>query len=101
MHNISLEYWTAEGLSHLASVVGMPLFVDYAIENCKRLNFARICVELDAAKPLVKEFEAATLQSKSDASTSLSSRSRIQVTFQWKPPMCAHCSLVTLQMPII
>ena len=93
LHNVPLEYWTVKGLSHLASAVGVPLFADYATENCKRVDFAKICVELDAAKPLVKYFEVATLQNKPDTLTSSApnSFSTIRVTYQWKPLGYIHC----------
>ena len=46
LHDVPLEYWTAEGLSYLSSAVGLPLYADSATENYRRVNFARICVEL-------------------------------------------------------
>ena len=52
-----MEYWTKDGLSYLASAVGVPLYTDSAIENRRRINFARICMEVDASKPPVNEFE--------------------------------------------
>ena len=48
MHNIPMEYWTEEGLSFLASVVGVPLYADTATESRRRINYARVCIEIDA-----------------------------------------------------
>ena len=56
-HNVPIELWSEEGLSHIASVVGHPLYADAATEACSRITFARICVEIDASRALVEEFE--------------------------------------------
>ncbi|GAV84816.1 DUF4283 domain-containing protein, partial [Cephalotus follicularis] len=45
--NISLEYWTPYGLSHLVSVLGKPMHMDYATGNRQIINFARVCVEME------------------------------------------------------
>lgn len=46
-YNVPLEFWSAEGLSYVASAIGNPLFADSMTENCSRLSYARICVEVD------------------------------------------------------
>ena len=56
MHNIPVEYWTEEGLSKLASAIGVPLYADHATESRKRISFARVCVEIEATRPLIEEF---------------------------------------------
>ena len=63
LFGVPMEYWTAEGLSCLASAVGLPLFADGATESCRRISYARICVELNAKLPLVIEFVADTYNS--------------------------------------
>ena len=95
LHDVPLEYWTADGLSYLASAVGLPLYADSDTENYRRVSFARICVELDASKPLVKEFEAITMQSSQDSSSSIShfGTAKIRVSYQWKPPACSLCAV--------
>ena len=60
-YNVPIELWTEEGLSHIASAVGKPLYANGAIEACSRILFARICVEVEANHPLVKEFEVEAL----------------------------------------
>ena len=45
LHNVPLEYWLEEGLSHLASAMGGLLYADSPTENCRRVCFARICTE--------------------------------------------------------
>ena len=63
LYRVPLKYWTKEGLSCLASAVGVPLFADAATESCRSVSYARICVELNAKNPLVKEFVADTFNS--------------------------------------
>ncbi|GAV82578.1 DUF4283 domain-containing protein [Cephalotus follicularis] len=48
--NILLEFWMPSGLSHLASVLGNPMHIDSAIGSQKIINFARVCVEIEASK---------------------------------------------------
>lgn len=55
-YGLPLEYWTSEGLSHVASAVGKPLHADSFTSYRRRIRFARVCVEVDASKTLVKEF---------------------------------------------
>ncbi|KAF7152597.1 hypothetical protein RHSIM_Rhsim01G0214400 [Rhododendron simsii] len=47
LYNAPLELWTAPGLSYVASAIGRPLYVDRMTETCKRLNYAKACVEVD------------------------------------------------------
>ena len=44
--NASLEYWSSEGLSELASSLRKSIHVDAMTEECKGLGFARICIEI-------------------------------------------------------
>lgn len=85
-HNVPIELWSEEGLSHIASAVGIPLYADAATENCS--TFARICVEVDASVPLVDDFEVEVLQV--DGSSSLVT---IDVSYQWRPPVCEVCKV--------
>ena len=87
-HNVPMELWTEEGLSHIASAVGHPLYADAATEACSRVSFARICVEVEASSPLVDEFEVEILQV--DVNSSLVT---IRVSYQWRPPVCEACQV--------
>ncbi|XP_059625376.1 uncharacterized protein LOC132268562 [Cornus florida] len=51
-YNISLEYWTANGLSYIASSVGEPLYADQATAERTKLKFARLCVNIDLKNPI-------------------------------------------------
>ncbi|KAK3189546.1 hypothetical protein Dsin_029107 [Dipteronia sinensis] len=57
LFNIPHEYWNEEGLSHIASAVGKPLYADSLIESMKRISFARVCIEIDASCDLVNSFD--------------------------------------------
>ena len=87
-YNIPIELWTEEGLSHIASAVGKPLYADSATEACSRIQFARICVEVEAHKPLVDQFEVEALQE--DGSSSVI---QVSVGYQWRPPLCEACQV--------
>ncbi|KAI8535189.1 hypothetical protein RHMOL_Rhmol10G0154500 [Rhododendron molle] len=49
---LPLEFWTAECFSKIASTIGKPLHVDQATAKKLRLDYARICVEIDAETDL-------------------------------------------------
>ena len=57
LYNVPLEYWTIKGLSCVASAIGVPLHTDHTTLLRKRLSYARVCVEIDASKTLVKEYD--------------------------------------------
>ena len=48
LHNIPIEFWSEEGLSHLSSVVGKPLYAEAATDTSLKIIFAKICVEIRA-----------------------------------------------------
>ncbi|KAL0293833.1 UNVERIFIED_CONTAM: Retrovirus-related Pol polyprotein from type-2 retrotransposable element R2DM [Sesamum radiatum] len=43
IRHLPMEYWTEDGLSAVASGVGIPLYTDKITKNCLRLDFARCC----------------------------------------------------------
>uniref|UniRef100_A0A6N2LC78 Uncharacterized protein n=1 Tax=Salix viminalis TaxID=40686 RepID=A0A6N2LC78_SALVM len=57
LHGLPFPLWSQEGLSLAASMVGRPLSCDAQTYNCQRLEFARLCVEIDATLPKVTSFE--------------------------------------------
>lgn len=52
-HGIPLEYWTPQGLSTISSAIGIPLYMENITELGERLEFAKICVDMD----IVSEFK--------------------------------------------
>ena len=57
LYDVPLEYWTIKGLSCVTSAIGVSLHVDHTTLLRKRLRYARVCVEIDASKTLVKEYD--------------------------------------------
>ncbi|KAJ6724717.1 hypothetical protein OIU85_022615 [Salix viminalis] len=57
LKGLPLPLWTKEGLSMAASMLGRPLSCDEHTINCRRLDYARLCVKLDARLPFVHRFE--------------------------------------------
>lgn len=83
LHRLPLEFWTHVGFSKIASTIGKPIYVDEATANKKRLDFARICVEIDAGDELPSDI---TISVKSDSVM-------VGVEYQWLPPSCKSCKV--------
>ncbi|KAK2658399.1 hypothetical protein Ddye_004932 [Dipteronia dyeriana] len=82
LFNIPHEYWNEEGLSHIASAVGKPLYADSLIESMKKISFARVCIEIDASCDLVDSFD---LFMSDSSNAKLGENVEILVEYQWKP----------------
>lgn len=52
--NLSMEIWTFDGLSMLASKVGEPIATDKITAAKTHPSYARVLVDVDATKPLVR-----------------------------------------------
>ncbi|KAI8573389.1 hypothetical protein RHMOL_Rhmol01G0273400 [Rhododendron molle] len=81
-YNVPLELWTAAGLSYVASAVGKPLYADSVIEQCKRLNYAKICVEIDVNSELPESFDVVLANGACFT---------INVWYPWRPLKCSKC----------
>ncbi|XP_010026379.2 uncharacterized protein LOC104416729 [Eucalyptus grandis] len=81
LKNIPFAYWSAPGISEIASAVGRPLYVDPLTEKMKRLSFARVCVEISAKLEKCEEVEVLV----DDESFSVS------ILYEWRPNSCAKC----------
>ncbi|XP_059669522.1 uncharacterized protein LOC132314715 [Cornus florida] len=81
-YNIPPNYWTAKGLSYIASAVGEPFYADEATEAITKLKFARICINLNLNKPLKHE-----IQLKMDDSSFVD----IRIEYQWLPKIYGKC----------
>ncbi|KAK8689716.1 hypothetical protein V6N13_088429 [Hibiscus sabdariffa] len=51
LYNVPLELFNQKGLSYISSALGTPLYMDFVTSNLKRLEFAKVCIEVDAAFP--------------------------------------------------
>ncbi|KAJ6424274.1 hypothetical protein OIU84_025125 [Salix udensis] len=85
LRGLPFPLWSRRGLSLAASMVGRPLSCDEATFSCSRLDFARVCVEIDAARPLVHNFNINTPLSPDPL--------HIEVDFEWTPTRCTKCHL--------
>lgn len=83
LHKLPLECWTASGFSRIASSIGRPIHVDEATAGKKRLDFARVCVEISANDDLPDEI---VVRANGEAVT-------IRVEYQWLPPKCSECKV--------
>ncbi|KAJ6346531.1 hypothetical protein OIU78_009042 [Salix suchowensis] len=85
LKGLPFPLWTTQGLSQAASMVGKPMAYDEHTHNCTRLDYARVCVEVDAALPYVHKFEIECTLSAAPIS--------IEVEFEWKPQRCEKCKV--------
>lgn len=68
----------------MASAIGTPLYADSMTENCSRLSYARICVEVDVDAQLPSAF---------DFQISPNKVVEIRVKYPWKPLRCSSCKV--------
>ncbi|KAJ6405510.1 hypothetical protein OIU84_013469 [Salix udensis] len=83
LKGLPLPLWTKQGLSLAASMVGTPLSCDEPTISCSRLDYARLCIELNASLPFVHQFE---IESPLTEEPQL-----VKVEYEWKPPRCERC----------
>ncbi|XP_031256680.1 uncharacterized protein LOC116114685 [Pistacia vera] len=60
-NGVPLEFWTAKGLSYVASAIGKPLYMDNIMDTGDRLEYARVCVEIDTASSFPNSVELGLL----------------------------------------
>lgn len=46
LRGVPMELFTPEGLAHIVNAVGVPLHLDKAIAQCRWVDIAKICVEV-------------------------------------------------------
>ncbi|XP_062171116.1 uncharacterized protein LOC133876895 [Alnus glutinosa] len=80
--HLPMEFWTPNGLSYVASGVGVPLYADKVTKEQKRLGFARVLVELDVNSDCPKEMTIC--RANGDSVT-------VGVIYPWLPPKCSSC----------
>ncbi|KAL0289801.1 UNVERIFIED_CONTAM: hypothetical protein Sradi_7064900 [Sesamum radiatum] len=82
-----MEYWTEDGLSAVASGVGIPLYADKITKACSRLDYARVCVLIDYKSVLPKHVVIISpiLQDGKETPT------RVDIVYEWFPQKCINC----------
>ena len=73
-----------DGLSCVASAIGVPLHADHTTLLRKRLSYARVCVEIDASKTLVKEYDLCCPNGLFIT---------ISADYEWIPSNCNTCNV--------
>ncbi|GKC32324.1 RNA-directed DNA polymerase, eukaryota, reverse transcriptase zinc-binding domain protein [Tanacetum coccineum] len=86
--NVPLEAWNVEGISRIASRIGTPIIMDkLTTAMCQkgygRASFARVLIEVDAAKGIVDTVEIWY--------RGLNRKMELKVDYAWQPPMCSYC----------
>ncbi|OIT18954.1 PREDICTED: uncharacterized protein LOC109222056 [Nicotiana attenuata] len=79
--SLSAEYWTADALSKVASVVGLPMYTDKFTAELNKISYAGVLVKVDITKPLVKNFEIATP----------TGTRQQEILYEWRPKFCVEC----------
>ncbi|KAJ8761939.1 hypothetical protein K2173_006541 [Erythroxylum novogranatense] len=77
-HELLMEYWTLEGLSHLASSIGKPICLDSQTAKMERIGFAKICVDVSKETALPDSLKIRRLDELWDLSYTT-----ISVTYPW------------------
>ncbi|KAI0505090.1 hypothetical protein KFK09_016047 [Dendrobium nobile] len=80
IHDLPLACWNSEGISRIASKIGVPIAADNLTELKTRLTFARICVLVDCHATYPEEIKV-----------SLDGDVCLKVQYEWRPFPCAHC----------
>ena len=74
-----------EGLSRVASAIGRPVRVDKMTSTCRRISFARICIEVDAEFELLKTLDVVLEDSISGVLEVIT----LKIKYPWAPSRCA------------
>lgn len=94
LYGVPLKVWNVQGLSELASGIGVSLTLDRATEErcltqMGRARFARVLIEVSAEKSLPDEIIG--LVPTSDGSPK--KEVPIRAVYNWKPTRCSHCKV--------
>ncbi|KAG5242039.1 DUF4283 domain-containing protein [Salix suchowensis] len=85
LHGLPFPLWNRQGLSLAASMVGLPIACDEATLQGHRMEYARVCVELDASEEPVHRFQV-------DSPLTVTPIT-VEVTYEWKPTRCPSCKV--------
>lgn len=79
-----MELLTREGLSYIASAIGIPLYKDKSTEQCRRIDVANICVEVTCDLPLPSTIEVGIEGV---------GQIEVKVIYPWMPDACSICKI--------
>ncbi|XP_020672720.2 uncharacterized protein LOC110092491 [Dendrobium catenatum] len=81
IHDLPLACWNSEGISRIASKVGIPVAADNLTSQRTRLTFARVCVLVDKDSKYPEEIDVSL---DGDVIS-------LKVQYEWRPSPCIHC----------
>ncbi|KAK8692611.1 hypothetical protein V6N13_076067 [Hibiscus sabdariffa] len=82
--HIPLELFSQTGLGYLASAIGKPLYTDKATVLKQQLEFAKVCVEVEASSTLPSSILV-------DLGEGNCVDVDVELELVWAPPRCSHC----------
>lgn len=82
LRKIPLFLWNSRGIGIIASYLGIPIMTDRRTAEHSRINFARVCVEIDTYFYFPSEIPVVI-----DGKVSF----HVLVEYSWKPPICSCC----------
>lgn len=78
-----MELFAKEGLSHIASAVGFPLYMDKSTKQCRRVDVARICMEVSSDDLLPSSSIEVDIESFGQI--------EVEVLYPFEPDTCSIC----------
>ncbi|KAL0439656.1 UNVERIFIED_CONTAM: hypothetical protein Slati_2448600 [Sesamum latifolium] len=87
LRHLPMEYWTEDGLSVVASGIGILLYADKITKSCLRLDYARVCVMLDYHSTLPRHLIVLSPNLREGSEVPL----KIDVEYEWLPQRCKQC----------
>ncbi|XP_049360657.1 uncharacterized protein LOC125825359 [Solanum verrucosum] len=83
--DLPLNWWSVSTLSKIGSGLGTPLYADACTTNIDRISYARILVEMDAAKPLPEAIKIGDPKGKIIDQ---------KIVYDWRRVYCQKCCQV-------
>ncbi|KAI8570411.1 hypothetical protein RHMOL_Rhmol01G0032000 [Rhododendron molle] len=83
-YNVPFEYWTARGLSYIASSVGKPFYCDEVTAKCKWMNFAKVCVEVNLDSSFLESVDLCCPNGDTVP---------VNIKYPWLPFKCMGCRI--------
>ncbi|KAL0293080.1 UNVERIFIED_CONTAM: hypothetical protein Sradi_6957600 [Sesamum radiatum] len=87
IRHLPMEYLTEDGLSAVASGVGVPLYTDKITKLCSRLDFARVCIMLDFHSKLPRHLVVVSPILKDGQAVPI----KVDIEYEWLPLRCVQC----------
>ncbi|XP_047329782.1 uncharacterized protein LOC124933207 [Impatiens glandulifera] len=83
LRNIPLHMYNAEALSHFASLLGNPLYMDKITKENENLTYARMSIEVQPRSVLPNEITM--VDQKGNAT-------KMGIHYEWRPYRCVNCN---------